>query len=66
MKNLTMIVTVDDIRQRLNVTQMQVEMAIYSGALPPPSKKQVWDALHIEPFIENWQERIKRRNEKEN
>ena len=56
--------TVDDIRAILNVSAMQVYMAIYSGALPPPDENGEWELQHIEPFLKNWKERIERRNKK--
>jgi hypothetical protein len=55
-------ITVKDIRKRLNVTVTQIIMAIYSGALPPPSKNNEWETAHIEPFLINWQDRINRIN----
>ena len=56
--------TVDDIRAILNVSAMQVYMAIYSGALPPPNEDNEWQFYRVEPFLKNWKERIERRNKK--
>ncbi len=54
-------VTVSDICSRLNVTEKQVQMAIYSGALPNPNEYEEWDDNHVEFFLKAWEERIKRR-----
>lgn len=54
-------VTISDICKRLNVTEKQVCMAIYSGALPNPDEYEEWHAEHVEPFLKAWIERIKRR-----
>jgi hypothetical protein len=55
-------VTVKDVCDRLIVTETQVLMAIYSGALPNPNEYSEWESTHVEPFLINWQDRINRRN----
>lgn len=55
-------VTVKDVCDRLIVTETQVLMAIYSGALPNPNEYNEWESTHVEPFLINWQDRINRRN----
>ena len=54
-------VSVIDVMKRLIVSETEVMMAIYSGALPNPNEYEEWNEAHIEPFLINWQERIKRR-----
>jgi hypothetical protein len=59
-------ITTTDIEQILNVTSKQVEMAIYSGCLPPPTiDGNGWEDDHIEWFIQAWAARIKRAKPKD-
>jgi hypothetical protein len=61
-------ITVQDIMSRLNVTEKQVEMAVYSGAIPAPDNIicNVWvDEERIQPYLEHWDSRLKRKREKE-
>ena len=61
-------ITVKDIMERLGVTEKQVEMAVYSGYIPKPTDvvfdRQRWSARKIEPFLKDWETRIKRRSVK--
>lgn len=60
-------VTILMVKQRLNVTNMQLEMALYSGRLPKPThsvnEMSAWDDAHIEPFIAFWEQSINKRKE---
>lgn len=60
-------VTVQMIRQRLNITEIQMTMALYSGRLPKPSQfvnaEPAWDADYIEPFVALWERSINKRRE---
>jgi hypothetical protein len=61
-------ITVQDIMSRLNVTEKQVEMAVYSGAIPPPDTiiSNAWmDEERIQPYLDHWDARLKRKREKE-
>ena len=49
-----------DIMQRLNVTAMQVEMAEYSGYIPP-SVNGVWDAAKLEEYLVRWQDKLNKK-----
>jgi hypothetical protein len=54
------------VKQRLNITEIQMTMALYSGRLPKPSQfvngEPAWDADYIEPFVALWERLlIKRR-----
>lgn len=59
-------ITQQDIMERLGVTQAQVEMAIYSGYIIKPTSiifdEPRWSARKIEPFLKDWEARIRRRN----
>lgn len=51
-------ITYQDIMDRLGVTIMQIEMVMYSGALPND-----WaDEEKMEFYLQVWEDRIKRRN----
>ena len=53
-------VTYQDIIDRLGVTMMQIEMAMYSGILPND-----WaDEEKMEFYLKLWEERIERRGER--
>lgn len=62
-------ITVQDIQDSLKVSQTEVQMAIYSGALPKctmvkeDGSKVVpgWDEEHIAPFLKHFAERIARK-----
>lgn len=62
-------ITVQDIQNSLQISQTEVQMAIYSGALPKCTTvkedgKMVipgWDDDHISPFLKVFSERIKRK-----
>jgi hypothetical protein len=59
-------VTVSMVKQRLNITEIQITMALYSGRLPKPSQflngEPAWDSEYIEPFVALWERLlIKRR-----
>ena len=56
-------VSIDCIKKQLGVTEMQVKIAIYSGALPRPTDMDEWEEAHIKPFLVNWQARIDRSRE---
>ena len=55
-------ITVQDIMSRLSVTEKQVEMAVYSGAIPAPdnSISNVWiDEARVRPYLDHWEKRLK-------
>lgn len=62
-------ITVQDIQDRFNISQTEVQMAIYSGALPKcttvkeDGSKVVpgWDEDHLAPFLVHFSERIARK-----
>lgn len=62
-------ITVQDIQDRFNISQTEVQMAIYSGALPKcttvkeDGNKVVpgWDDDHIAPFLVHFSARIARK-----
>ncbi len=57
-------VTVNDIIFRLGVTALQIENAIYSGALPKPISEGhhlFWDAETVEFHLDAWEQRIGRK-----
>lgn len=64
-------ITVKDIEDTLNVSQTEVQMAIYSGALPKCTTVKEdgnkiipgWDDTHIKPFLEHFTARIKRKKQ---
>lgn len=60
-------VTVTMVRQRLNATEMQMTMALYSGRLPKPALllngEPAWNADYIEPFVAVWEKSINKRKE---
>lgn len=56
----------ENIRERLGVTDTQIEMMVYSGALPAPNQMNCWVTSHIEPFIQNWEDRLNRSRPKAN
>lgn len=58
-------ITFKDIEERLKVTNKQVEMAVYSGALPSPNENNEWDPEHVEFFIQTWANRIARAKPKD-
>lgn len=45
------------IAERLGVTETQVEMAYYSGALPP--------TIDPEPYIQHWEQKLVERRAKQ-
>lgn len=47
-----------DVMTRLNVTEQQVVMAVYSGRLPRPNEEGCWEHEKIEPFMINWKRRL--------
>lgn len=55
-------VTVEQIMERLGCSRIQVEMAVYSGYIPP-SKDGVWDADKIEEYLVRWDAKLKRKRE---
>ena len=55
-------VTVEQIMERLGCSRIQVEMAEYSGYIPP-SKDGVWDADKIEEYLVRWDAKLKRKRE---
>ncbi len=57
-------VTEKDVMERLGISASAVEMAIYSGALPPHDSDDSWDSHHVEPFLVAWEGRISRRHPK--
>lgn len=61
-------VNLNDIIFRLDVTALQIENAIYSGALPQPLRDEhnliYWEPEHIEFYLQNWQARLERRRPK--
>jgi hypothetical protein len=56
----------EDIRERLGVTDTQIEMMIYSGGLIPPNQAHCWTTSQIEPYLQNWEDKIKRTKPKNN
>ena len=61
-------ITVQDIMSRLSVTEKQVEMAVYSGAIPAPDNNisNVWmNKERIQPYLDHWEKRLKRKREKD-
>ena len=59
-----MAISYQDISNRLNVTEKQVELAVYSGMLPPPSNIDKWDSHHVEFYINEWAAKLARANPK--
>ena len=55
-------VTVEMIMERLGCSRVQVEMAEYSGYIPP-SKEGVWDADKLEEYLVRWDAKLKRKRE---
>ncbi len=48
--------------ERLGCSKTQVEMAEYSGYIPP-SKDGVWDADKLEEYLVRWDAKLKRKAE---
>jgi hypothetical protein len=44
-----------DIIERLDLSPMALEMAIYSGRLPPPNEDGEWENSRVLPYLENWE-----------
>ena len=55
-------VTVEMIMERLGCSRVQIEMAEYSGYIPP-SKHGVWDADKLEEYLIRWDAKLKRKRE---
>lgn len=60
-------ITANDIIERLQITAMQLEMAEYSGYIPPSTDKE-WDADKLEEYLVRWQAKLdkKRKSIKDN
>lgn len=56
------IVSKEEIMERLGCSKTQVEMAEYSGYIPP-SKDGVWDADKLEEYLVRWDAKLKRKAE---
>jgi hypothetical protein len=54
-----------EIIQRLDLTPMALEMAIYSGRLPPPNEDGEWESSRVLPYLENWERVINARRPKQ-
>ena len=50
-------ITANDIMERLQITAMQLEMAEYSGYIPP-SVNGEWDADKLEEYLVRWQAKL--------
>lgn len=48
--------------ERLGCSKIQVEMAEYSGYIPP-SKDGVWDADKLEEYLVRWEVKLKKKAE---
>jgi len=59
-------ITYPEVLERMGVTEMALDMAIYSGRLPKPRETVFgvhrWAARKLEPHLVNWEAQIKRRN----
>lgn len=56
-RNIT--VNIEQIMERLNRSRIQVEMAEYSGYIPP-SKDGVWDTDKLEEYLVRWDAKLKK------
>jgi len=60
-------ITIAMVKKRLNVSNMQLEMALYSGRLPKPThsvdEMLAWDDAYIEPFLVLWQKSLNKKRE---
>jgi hypothetical protein len=55
-------VSIKEIMERLGCSKIQVEMAEYSGYIPP-SKDGVWDADKLEEYLVRWDAKLKKKAE---
>ena len=51
-------INANDIMLRLNVTEQQVAIAVYSGRIPKPNEEGCWEHERIEPFMMNWKRQL--------
>lgn len=56
-------ITRQQIQDRLQVTEMQLEMAEFSGMIPA-SETGIWQLSHVEPFLNNWEAKLARKRPK--
>ena len=56
------IANIETIMERLGCSKIQVEMAEYSGYIPP-SKNGIWDADKLEEYLVRWEAKLKRKAE---
>jgi len=54
-------ISTTDIMVRLNVTEQQVVMAIYSGRLPKPNNEGCWNEYKIELYLSNWKRELQKK-----
>ena len=52
-------VSTRDVMIRLQISQMQLGMALYSGRLPNHAADATWDKDTIEPYLVNWERQLK-------
>ncbi len=53
-------ITRQQIQDRLQVNEMQLEMAEFSGLIPA-SESGIWKLAHVEPFLLNWEAKLARK-----
>jgi uncharacterized protein HemX len=56
-------ITRQQIQDRLQVNEMQLEMAEFSGLIPA-SETGEWQLAHVEPFLNNWEAKLSRKQPK--
>jgi hypothetical protein len=56
-------ITRQQIQDRLQVNDMQLEMAEFSGLIPA-SESGIWKLAHVEPFLKNWEAKLARKRPK--
>ena len=54
-------INANDIITRLNVSEQQVIMAIYSGRLPKPNEEGSWNAEYVENYLVAWETSLNKR-----
>ena len=62
-------ITIVMVKKRLKVSNVQIEMALYSGRLPKPTHSVnevlAWDDAYIEPFLALWEKSLTKKRELE-
>jgi hypothetical protein len=54
-----------DIMMYLGISETQVNMAVYSGRIPPPDEDGNWDVKKIEFYLDNWKRLLDNKRNKE-